>query len=127
VYCSDIIDPGGECVSDVQVDGKVTGSFQSGYLAEVAVNGFTYHAVLFSPYLALATPSGLYSQMAHNAKPPAQHAADESGPLPVMPEESGVLGSTTMDTKAEDVAHQAMDAPSGVDFAVAAGPSAGPE
>ncbi|DBA99069.1 TPA: hypothetical protein ACH3X1_014205 [Trebouxia sp. C0004] len=110
-----------------QVDGKVTGSFQSGYLAEVAVNGFTYHAVLFSPYLALATPSGLYPQMAHNTKSPAQHAADESGPLPVMPEESGILGSTTIDTKAEDVAHQAMDAPSGVDFAVAAGHSAGPE
>lgn len=114
---------------DVQVEGKVTGSFQSGYLAEVAVNGFTYHAVLFSPYLALATPSGLYSQLVHSTKPPAQQAADDPGPLPVMPEDPDVLVPTAMDTKSaeEEVAPQAMEAPTGVDFAGVPRPSAVPE
>ena len=108
----------------MQVEGKVTGSFQSGYLAEVAVNGFTYHAVLFSPYLALATPSGLYSQLVHNTKPAAQHAADDPGPLPVMPEDADVLAPTAMDTKPDEVAPQAMEAPTGVDFAGVSGPPA---
>lgn len=39
-----------------QVDGHVDGAFNSGYLATVRVNGFTYRALLFSPYLALPTP-----------------------------------------------------------------------
>ncbi len=105
----------------------MTGSFQSGYLAEVAVNGFTYHAVLFSPYLALATPSGIYSQTVYNAKPPAQNGADGSGTLPVMPEESTVLDPIAMETKAEDVAPQTLGAPSAVDFAIVTGTQAGPE
>lgn len=39
-----------------QVEGHVDGAFNSGYLATVRVNGFTYRALLFSPYLALPTP-----------------------------------------------------------------------
>lgn len=107
----------------MQVDGKVTGSFQSGYLAEVAVNGFTYHAVLFSPYLALATPSSIYPEMVHNPKPPPQLPADGTAPLP---EDSGVLDSSEMDAKAEDAVPEPLAAPAQVDFAVGTGTSESP-
>ena len=99
-----------------QVDGKVTGSFQSGYLAEVAVNGFTYHAVLFSPYLALNTPDGMYSQVLSSPKVPGQHITDGPGSLPIMPEDSGVLDPTALDSKAEDDAAQVLNPPSPPDF-----------
>ena len=102
-----------------QVDGKVTGSFQSGYLAEVAVNGFTYHAVLFSPYLALNTPSGMYPQVLHSTKPPGQHTADGSGPLPILPDDPGVLDSAAMDSKAEKLTPSPLNASSPAEFEAA--------
>ncbi|KAL3132433.1 hypothetical protein ABBQ32_008991 [Trebouxia sp. C0010 RCD-2024] len=102
-----------------QVEGKVTGSFQSGYLAELAVNGFSYHAVLFSPYLALNAPGGMYPQTLQSAllspKPQDQPSADGASALPILPDESGVLDPTT-DAKAEHEAHQTLNAPSQVDF-----------
>ena len=87
------------CTADTQVDGKVTGSIESGYLAEVAVNGFTYQAVLFSPYLALNTPGGLYPQALHSTmnstKPDGQQSADVTDALPILPDASGTLDPTT--------------------------------
>lgn len=101
------------------MDGKVTGSIESGYLAEVAVNGFTYQAVLFSPYLALNTPGGIYPQAPHSTlnstKPQGQQAADITGALPILPEDPGVLDPTT-DSKAGDDTRQIMTAPSPADF-----------
>ena len=102
-----------------QVDGKVTGSFQSGYLAHVAVNGFTYHAVLFSPYLALNTPGGMYppalDSTLNTAKPQGQQSADGTGSLPILPEDSGVLDPTTH-SQVKDDTRQTLTAPSPVDF-----------
>ena len=69
----------------MQVQGKVTGSFQSGYLADVTVNGFTYQAVLFSPYLALNTPAQTFVQPASGARaqigsnPDDLHSLSEDG------------------------------------------------
>lgn len=100
----------------------MTGSIESGYLAEVAVNGFTYQAVLFSPYLALNTPGGIYPQAPHSTlnstKPQGQQAADVTGALPILPEDSGVLDPTT-DAKVGDDTHQILAEPSSVDFASA--------
>lgn len=100
------------------MDGKVTGSFQSGYLAEVAVNGFTYHAVLFSPYLALNTPATMFPQVLHGAKLPGQHLADGTGSLPIMPEESEVLDPSALHAKGDEDPPPPLNAPSPVDFAV---------
>ena len=95
----------------IQVQGKVTGSFQSGYLADVTVNGFTYQAVLFSPYLALNTPPQTFAQTAPNARANTSGTTEEANPLPALPE-----GSTSLEhpdlgklpaTKAEDRALQA--------------------
>lgn len=107
------------CTADFQVDGKVTGSIESGYLAEVAVNGFTYQAVLFSPYLALNTPGGIYPQALHSTlnstKPQGQQSADATDALPLLPEASGILDPTT-DAKVGDDTRQILTAPSPVDF-----------
>lgn len=97
----------------------MTGSFQSGYLAELAVNGFSYHAVLFSPYLALNAPGGMYPQTLQSAllspKAQEQPSADGASALPILPDESGVL-DPTIDAKAEDEARQTLNAPPQVDF-----------
>ena len=107
------------CTSDFQVDGKVTGSIESGYLAEVAVNGFAYQAVLFSPYLALNTPGGIYSQALqstlNSTKPQGQQSADDTGALPILPGASGTLDPTTDSTIGND-ARQILKAPPTADF-----------
>lgn len=72
----------------MQVQGKVTGSFQSGYLADVTVNGFTYQAVLFSPYLALNTPAQTFVQ-------PAAGARAEIGSNPDDPHQLSEDGNVT--------------------------------
>ena len=96
----------------------MTGSFQSGYLAELAVNGFSYHAVLFSPYLALNAPGGMYPQTLQSAllspKSQEQPSADGASALPILPDESGVLDAPT-DGKVEEEARQTLNAPA-VDF-----------
>lgn len=75
----------------VQVQGKVTGSFQSGYLADVTVNGFTYQAVLFSPYLALNTPAHTFVQPAVSSRAQSGGNADDANPLPVLPEDNAAV------------------------------------
>ena len=101
----------------LQVEGKVTGSFQSGYLAEVAVNGFTYHAMLFSPYLALASPASTYPQMPHDSKLQSEHTNDGSDPITAM-SDAGVLGTTASVTKAESVLPQGIPPPPDVGYNV---------
>lgn len=97
----------------------MTGSIESGYLAEVAVNGFTYQAVLFSPYLALNTPGGMYPQALqstlNSTKPQGQQPADLAGSLPILPEGSGVLDPTTDATVGGD-GHQTLTVPPAADF-----------
>lgn len=101
------------------MDGKVTGSIESGYLAEVAVNGFTYQAVLFSPYLALNTPGGIYPQALpstlNSTKPQGQQPADLAGSLPILTEDSGVLNPTT-DATARGDGRETLTAPPPADF-----------
>ena len=111
----------------VQVEGKVTGSFQSGYLAEVAVNGFTYHAMLFSPYLALATPASMSPPMVHSTKASEQHAGELVEPLQVLPQQPDVLDPTAMvpQAKSEDGIPQVMEPTSRVDFSGVPGAAAG--
>lgn len=104
----------------IQVQGKVTGSFQSGYLADVTVNGFTYQAVLFSPYLALNTPPQIFVQTAPNARAHTSGAADEANPLPALPDRTVGLEHPDLEklpvTKAEDRILQATaSAVAGVD------------
>ena len=75
----------------LQVQGKVTGSFQSGYLADVTVNGFTYQAVLFSPYLALNTPQHTFTQPALASRAQSGSHPDDPNPLPGLPDDSAAL------------------------------------
>lgn len=93
----------------MQIQGKVTGSFQSGYLADVTVNGFTYQAVLFSPYLALHTPAHTFAQPAATSRAHSDSHADNANPLPILPEDS---------TAMQHAEHARLQVPKGEDAVV---------
>ena len=113
------------------MQGKVTGSFQSGYLADVTVNGFTYQGVLFSPYLALNTPPPTYAQTVPPTRAPAGCSTEDA---PGLPEGSSGLDpsehSKLQQTKAEDGVPQAptsAETGAGADFHMAAAAPSGPD
>lgn len=53
-----------------QVEGNIDAVFNAGYLATVKVNGFTYRALLFSPYLALSVPVAVQPPNQAGHRPP---------------------------------------------------------
>lgn len=108
-----------------QVEGKVTGSFQSGYLAEVAVNGFTYHAMLFSPYLALATPPAAYPQIAQSDKLMTEHSNDAVDATTELETEG--LDASVSGLKPASAIPPNVQPPPGVGYTVASDSTVGPE
>ncbi|GMH32610.1 hypothetical protein BSKO_00444 [Bryopsis sp. KO-2023] len=79
-----------------QVEGHVDGAFNSGYLATVRVNGFTYRALLFSPYLALPTPIPANSPGLQPSNHPHHHPNHhESAPPPISPPPPQISATST--------------------------------
>ena len=103
----------------------MTGSFQSGYLAEVAVNGFTYHAMLFSPYLALATPPASYPQIAQSDKLMTEHSNDAAEATTGLETEG--LDASVSGLKADGAIPPNVQPPPGVGYTVASDSTVGPE